>query len=91
MSFAHELDDRPGRLRDALVSAQRDWVDVVTTAARIAVEEGHFRADLDTEQFVFAEFGVVLAYNHYKRLLRREDAEARACAAFDAVLASARA
>lgn len=90
MSFAHELDDRPGALRDKLAAAQRDWVDVCTTAARIAVEEGHFRADVDPEQFVFAEFGVVLAYNHYKRLLRREDAEARADAAFEAVLRSAR-
>ena len=42
-----ELDDRPGPARDALVAAQKDWIDTLALAARIGVDEGHFRKDLD--------------------------------------------
>ena len=48
-----ELDDRPGDLRDALVQAERDWLELLATVAGTAVTEGDFRADLDTDQFAF--------------------------------------
>ena len=47
IAAANELDDRPGALRDLLVSSQQQWLAVIARAARIAQEEGHFRADLD--------------------------------------------
>lgn len=90
MSYAHELDDRPGPLRDALVALLRDWVDALVKAARIAVEEGHFRADLDVEQLVFECYGNVLAYNHYKRTLGEPAADLRARQNFDSLIQRAR-
>ena len=44
IAAANELDDRPGPLRDRLVAYQRDWLEALATAARIAVEESHLRA-----------------------------------------------
>ena len=45
------------RLR--VLVAQKDWIDTLAMAARIAKDEGHFRADLDTKQFAFEEFTLV--------------------------------
>lgn len=87
---AHELDDRPGRLRDALVAAQRDWIDALATAGRIAVEEGQFRPDLDTQQLAYDIYAIFLAFHFYHRLLRDPDAAGRATDAFERLLEACR-
>jgi len=87
---AAELDDRPGPVRDFLVQTQRDWGDTVHTAVRIAIEEGHFRPDLDPAQFAFELFGMGLSYHRHCRLLRTGDAEKRATTAFEALLERSR-
>ncbi len=91
IALAHELDDRPGPLRDRLVQTQRDWLQSLSTAARIAVQEGHFRADLDAEQFGYELYAVILAYHHSSRLLDDPEAERRARTAFEALLSASRA
>ena len=73
-----ELDDRPGPPRDALVQACKDWIDELAKAARIAVSEGHFRADLDPEQFAFEVYGIMLGAHMFFRFLR-EPVRARPC------------
>jgi len=85
-----ELDDRPGPPRDALVQASKDWIDALATAARIAVLEGHFRDDLDPEQFAFELYGIMMASHTFGRFLRQPDARARTRNAFDRLLATAR-
>lgn len=90
LATANELDDRPGPLRDQLAASQRDWLEALATAARIAVEEGHFREDLDTRQFAYDLYSIILAYHHFSRLLRDPDAEARARRAFDGLMATSR-
>lgn len=84
-----ELDDRPGPPRDALVQACKDWIDAIATAARIAVTEGHFRADLDPEQFAFELYGIMMASHTFSRFLREADASAKTRSAFDRLLATA--
>ncbi len=84
-----ELDDRPGPPRDKLVQACKDWIDAIGTAARIAVTEGHFRDDLDHEQFAFELYGIMMACHTFGRFLREPDALARSKSAFDRLLASA--
>ena len=91
IAAASELDDRPGPLRDQVAGAQRDWLGVLAQAARIAVEEGHFRAGLDVEQFAWQLYAMILAYHHFARLLRADDAEARARRGFEILLDSVRA
>ncbi|HEU4885423.1 MAG TPA: TetR/AcrR family transcriptional regulator [Longimicrobium sp.] len=91
MHAAAELDDRPGPARDALVHWQQQWLDVLAKAARIAIDAGHFRADLDPALFAFQQLSLVLGYYHARRLLNDAHAEAHVRTAFDALVASARA
>jgi AcrR family transcriptional regulator len=86
-----ELDNRPGPARDRLVSAQRDWLATLAGAARIAIEERHFRASLDTEQLAHEIFSIAYGYHFLRRILDPKLAERRARAAFARLLADARA
>jgi len=90
MALAQEYDDRPGPVRDLLVQSQRDWQAAIARAARIAVDEGHFRDDLDSEQFAYEVMGLGMAYQHLHKLLDDPRAEGRARAAFAALLARSR-
>src|SRR5215510_11174460 len=91
MAASFELDDRPGPVRDFVVQNLRDWMDTLAGAARIAVNEGHFRADLDCEQFAHDCQGIGLAFVHASRLMRDQKAHARAASAFETLLQSCRA
>jgi AcrR family transcriptional regulator len=91
MAASFELDDRPGPVRDFVVQNLRDWIDTLAGAARIAVQEGHFRADLDCEQFAQDCQGIGLGFVHASRLMRDPQARARAQRAFDALVRAARA
>ena len=90
VAAAAELDDRPGPVRDRLVSLQRDWLDLMANVARTAVEQGHFRSDVDTEQFAHDLYAVMLGYHHAARLLRDPKADERARAGFERLSESAR-
>jgi AcrR family transcriptional regulator len=87
MALTHEYDDRPGPIRDRLVQSQRDWYDAVARAARTAVEEGHFRADLDVDQFAYELVGIGMVYQQSAKLLDNPRAEERARHAFEGLLA----
>jgi AcrR family transcriptional regulator len=90
MALTHEYDDRPGPVRDLLVQSQRDWYDTIARAARTAVEEGHFRADLDLEQFAYDFVGIGMVFQQVAKLLENPRAEMRARSAFAALLERAR-
>jgi AcrR family transcriptional regulator len=91
MAASFELDDRPGPVRDFVVQNLRDWMDTLAGAARIAVQEGHFRADLDCEQFAHDCQGIGLAFVHASRLMGDPKAHARAQSAFESLLSRCRA
>lgn len=90
VSSIAELDDRPGIVRDHLAACQKDWLDTLTTAVRIAIEEGHFRKDVSPDQM--AHELLTLAYGHHliSRLLRDPKAEQRTRLAMERLLTSAR-
>jgi AcrR family transcriptional regulator len=90
VQVAAELDDLAGPVRDKLVQLQRDWLDVLINAARTAVNEGHFRKDVDVEQFAYELYGVELMFHHATRLLSDPRAEERARASFESLLESRR-
>jgi len=90
VAAATELDDRPGPARDELVRQQRDWLETIATVARTAIGEGHFKDDVDVEQFAHDLNGVMLAYHHARRLLRDAQADTRARRAFVALVGAAR-
>ena len=89
VAAATELDDREGRPRDYLVGVQRALHDALAKTARIGIEAGHFRADLDCDGFAFELNGLLLAHSHFRRLLRDPRADGRTRAAFERLLASA--
>ena len=86
ISGAVEFDDRPGPVRDALVSMVQTWHAALERAIRMAVEEGHLRADTDPQQMLFEVHGLILALHHDARFLRRPGADVRARAGFENVL-----
>jgi len=88
---AAELDDQPGPVRDLLVALQRAWLELIAGVARAGVEAGHLRKGLDAEQLAQELYGIMLGWHHATRLLRDPKAGARARAAFEALLARARA
>ena len=86
-----ELDDRPGPARDRLAQLQREWLDVLARSVRAARDEGHFRAEVDPEQFAFEVYGIMLVTHMATRLLRDRQALPRARRAFERLLEAARA
>lgn len=91
LAAAIELDDRPGPVRDRLVASQRDWLETLAEAARIAVKEGHFRRNLDASLFAQEQYSLACGHHFITRLLRDPKAAARTQKAFARLLADAKA
>jgi AcrR family transcriptional regulator len=86
ISGAVEFDDRPGPVRDALVSMVRAWQDALERAIGIAIEDGQLKPDTDRQQMLFEMHGLILALHHDARLMRTPGALQRAQRAFDRVV-----
>lgn len=85
VAAATELDDRAGPVRDAVEQTQRAWLETLARACRIAQEAGHYRKEIEPEQFAFELQGILLAFHHQARLLRNPEAVQRARRAFSAL------
>ena len=85
-----EFEDRPGPQRDFLVHYQKYWIDFLAKAANIAIEEGHFREDLDTQLFAFEFHAILPSYHFSSRLLNDSQAENRAWKMVNKLLENAR-
>jgi AcrR family transcriptional regulator len=59
-SAAAELDTRPGRVRDRVVTVLRDWTRLIEDAFRVAVERGELDSSADPAQLTF-EVNAMLA------------------------------
>jgi AcrR family transcriptional regulator len=81
-----EMDDRPGPVRDYLVHNQQQWLNALTRAAEIGVEEGHFRKDLDLEQWAYEVLSLGLGYQHFAGLMEKPRARERVRRSFDALI-----
>ena len=87
ISGAVEFDDRPGPVRDALVTMVQAWQSALERAVRMAVEEGHLRADTHPHQLVFELHGLILALHHDARFLRNPGALDRVRTGFERLIA----
>lgn len=87
---AFEFDDRPGVIRDQVVGYQKKWMETLARACRIAIEEGHFRRDLEPEQFAHDFYSIILAHHHFQRLIADPRSNEHARTAFGRLLADAR-
>lgn len=86
IAAAHEYDDRPGPIRDALIANQHRGNAVMRKAVRLAIEEGHLKPDTDPEQISFELLGIVLVTHNHRRLLGDKEARKRALTAFDQLI-----
>jgi AcrR family transcriptional regulator len=86
ISGAVEFDDRPGPVRDALVTMVRSWHLALERAIRMAVEEGHLRVETDAQQMLFEIHGQILAVHHDARFLRLPGALDHARTGFERVV-----
>jgi hypothetical protein len=91
IAAASEFDDKPGPVRDFVAASQRDWLATLSQAVRIAIDEGHFRSDVEPEQFAHDLYSIILAYHHFSRLLRLPDAREKALRSFEQLIANSRA
>lgn len=81
-----EFDDVEGRVRNKILEMEAEWRGLLTELVQRAVELGHFRHDLDVEQFVWELCGIYLGHHAAHRFLRAGDADARAQTAFEALV-----
>ncbi|HEU0201690.1 MAG TPA: TetR/AcrR family transcriptional regulator [Burkholderiaceae bacterium] len=86
ISGAVEFDDRPGPVRDAVLSGLSEWRRQLARAVKQAVDEKHLRADTDPEQVAFELFSIIYAVHNDVRLFRDSRAFARARVAFDRLM-----
>ncbi|HEX2010044.1 MAG TPA: TetR/AcrR family transcriptional regulator [Roseateles sp.] len=86
ISGAVEFDDRPGPVRDALVTMVKAWHAALEKAIVLAKEAGHLRADADVDQILFELHGLILSLHHDARFLRRPGALARAGVGFERIV-----
>ena len=87
IAAAAEYDDRPGPIRDAVITNQNRGRAISEKAVRLAIEEGHLRTDTDPEQIAFELLAIVLATHNYRRLLGDREARKRALTAFEQLIA----
>ena len=91
VSASAEFDDRPGRVREVLVESQEKFHQVLARSARVSMDEGHFHARVDPDQFAFELYSVMLGAHYYWRLIGDRDALRRARRSFQRLLDDARA
>lgn len=84
-----ELDDQPGEVRAKVEVMEANWRGLLCGLVSEAVASGELRGDLDAEQFVFELCGIYLTHHASHRFLRDPQADTRAQAAFEALVARA--
>jgi AcrR family transcriptional regulator len=81
-----EFDDIDGPVRDKILAMEGAWRAFLIQLVEEAIARGHFRRDLDVEQFVWELCGIYLGHHAAQRFLRSADADRRAHAALASLL-----
>jgi AcrR family transcriptional regulator len=91
LGVVQESHNRLGHpVRERVVHAFRDWRELVARCAKTAMDEGHFRDDLDPEQFAYEFDGITMMYQQRQGLMRDRDAADHAQRAFESLLIRSR-
>lgn len=86
ISGASDFDDRPGPVRDALVSSVQIWLNALLRAVVLAKECGHLQPDADEAQMAFEIHGLILALHYEARFLQYPGSLERANKGFANIL-----
>jgi AcrR family transcriptional regulator len=79
----NDFKDRAGKVRDFLMLQQDAWINSLRRIAQSAIRVGHFRQDMDCDQFAFELYSLLLGFHLYYKLLQIEDTKARQETALD--------
>lgn len=88
VSASNEFRDRPGPVRDALMEYQTSWLQSLSRLASSAIEAGHFRPDVDIEQFAFELYSLLLGIHYFNTMLGSDQTSARQRMALDRLIAN---
>jgi AcrR family transcriptional regulator len=86
ISGAVEYDDRPGPIREELVSMVKAWQGALLRCVRQAIDTGDLKADSDAQQLVYEMYGLILALHHDARFLRMPGSVDRARIGFERLM-----
>jgi AcrR family transcriptional regulator len=86
ISGAVEYDDRPGPIREELVSMVQAWQGALLRCVQQAIEVGDLKADTDADQMVYEMYGLILALHHDARFLRMPGSVDRARVGFERLI-----
>jgi len=86
-----EFDDRPGAVRDLTVETQNRLLGALAHATKLAIEVGHFRKDVEPDQFAYEMYAIILGHQFVQRVRRDPRADQRARQAFERLVQHARA
>ncbi len=62
-----EFDDRPGRVKDFLLSQQKQFLNMLTDIHKDAVSRHEFKGALGDDDFAFVFYSLYMGYNQYKK------------------------
>jgi hypothetical protein len=83
-----EFADRPGKVRDYLLTQQKQWISSLCRFARSAIKAGDFRKDIDQEQFAYELYSLLLGFHYYNQLLKDKRSLSRQEMSLDDLLAT---
>jgi AcrR family transcriptional regulator len=86
ISGAVEYDDRPGPIREELVSMVRAWQGALLRCVQQCIDAGQLQTDTDAQQMVYEMYGLILALHHDARFLRQPGSVDRARVGFERLL-----
>jgi len=68
-----DFSNRPGKVRDALLAQQEQWLDSLKRLCQSAMQEGELRQDIDCDQFSFDLYSLLLGFHLYHELLQDKE------------------
>ena len=86
VSAGMEYSDRPGKVREALLKQQEEWIDSLRRFAQSAIKAGDFRKNIDCEQFAFDLYSLLLGFHYYYKLLNDKKTKQKQQIAFERLL-----
>lgn len=89
LAAANDLREGSGVVRDALMGYFKKALETITEKVFAAIDAGHFKADLDAEQFAYEYWVILLSYQRLHPYVGPEAAAGRARRAFSSLLACA--
>jgi len=75
VSASTEFSERPGRVRDFLLSQQKKWIVSLKMMGRSASRAHDFRKDIDCDQFAFDLYSLLMGYHYYSILLSTRESK----------------